>query len=76
MVSNSEQNWEPGSHVRVGFLTLMILAKRRTPMDGDPDEYLLTNGERLYTFTPHKGLFRLTGHEGRERIRTDWGFHA
>lgn len=62
MIKNSRQNWEVGSNVKVGFLTLTIIAKEPTPGDYMPDAYLLTSldGSREYRFVPHNGLERLS----------------
>lgn len=60
MIQNSQQAWEVGSIVKVGFLSLRVAAKCPTPGDGFPDAYALTNhdGTRFYRFTPHNGCER------------------
>ena len=58
MVRNSKQNWEIGSTVKVGFLTLQVLAKIATPGDWLPDAYALTGNGKFYKFVPHNGLTR------------------
>lgn len=63
MVRNSKQQWEVGEVVKVGFLTLRVIAKEPTPGDYMPDAYLLcglgANADRRYRFVPHNGLERL-----------------
>lgn len=58
MINRSKQAWEVGETVRVGFLTLRVLAKQATPGDYRPDAYVLTNAraDRWYRFVPHFGL--------------------
>ena len=60
MVTNSKQSWEVGQSVKVGFLTLVVVARIATPGDFLPDAYALTNakGDRFYRFVPHNGLTR------------------
>ena len=58
MIWSTRQDWTPGATVRVGFLTLEMVACIPTPGDYRPDDYRLwnpTTGKR-YTFTPHNGL--------------------
>ena len=73
MITRSKQNWEIGSQVRVGFLTLKVIARVPTPGDGAPDAYFLTNlsGDKLYEFVPHHGL-RLTSLDEAERRITEY----
>lgn len=61
MIKRSNQNWEVGQTVKVGFLTLIVTAKEATPGDYKPDAYHLTNkdGSREYRFVPHYGLERV-----------------
>lgn len=60
MIRNSEQNWEVGSEVKVGFLTLKVTAKRPTPGDWKPDAYELVSAKGVrYEFVPHNGLTRI-----------------
>jgi len=58
MIRNSTQTWEPGETVKVGFLSLRVLAKQATPGDYMPDAYVLTNKDasNFYRFVPHNGL--------------------
>lgn len=59
MVTKSKQSWEVGSTVKVGFLTLKVLAKVATPGNWLPDQYALTNGKGgFYRFIPHNGVTR------------------
>jgi hypothetical protein len=56
----AKQDWTVGASVKVGFLTLEVLAKVATPGDGLPDMYVLwnPNTSAIYNFTPHRGLTR------------------
>lgn len=58
MIKNSKQNWEIGEMVKVGFLSLRVMAKQATPGDYAPDAYILTNKDasKYYRFVPHNGL--------------------
>lgn len=59
MIRRSKQSWEVGSTVKVGFLTLTVVAKVATPGNYLPDQYALTNGKgTYYCFIPHNGLTR------------------
>jgi len=63
MINRSAQTWEVGETVRVGFLTLRVIAKEPTPGDYKPDAYRLcglgNNADRQYRFVPHNGLERI-----------------
>lgn len=61
MIKNSKQVWEVGSKVKVGFMSLVVLAKEPTPGDYMPDAYLLESldGQKQYRFVPHNGLERV-----------------
>jgi hypothetical protein len=61
MIKASGQTWEVGETVKVGFMTLRVLAKIPTPGNGLPDQYALTNkdGSRFYRFVPHNGCERV-----------------
>ena len=58
MITTSKQNWQVGETVKVGFLSLRILAAVPTPGDYAPDAYVLTNlkNDKWYRFVPHNGL--------------------
>ena len=58
MISNSKQNWEVGATVKVGFMSLEVVAAVATPGDYKPDAYVLTNKAhtKFYSFVPHNGL--------------------
>lgn len=62
MINRTEQNWEVGEVVKVGFMRLRVLAKVATPGNYLPDQYALTSltGERFYRFIPHNGCTRVT----------------
>lgn len=60
MIKNTKQNWEIGSTVKVGFLTLKVLGVR-AEYDYLPDIYTLSSldGTKEYEFIPHNGLTRI-----------------
>lgn len=59
MIRNTKQNWEPGQTVKVGFLSLQVVAKVATPGDYLPDAYVLKSDKgAFYRFVPHNGLVR------------------
>jgi len=61
MINRTQQQWEIGEWVKVGFMTLRVLAKVATPGNYLPDQYALTNadGSRFYCFIPHHGCTRV-----------------
>lgn len=61
MITKSKQVWQVGETVKVGFMSLRILAKVATPGNYLPDQYALTNadGSRFYRFIPHNGCSRV-----------------
>jgi hypothetical protein len=60
MVKNSKQSWVVGQAVRVGFLSLTVVATLQATGDGLPGAYILTNGTQLYSFVPHNGLNKIS----------------
>ena len=59
MIKNSKQAWEPGQTVKVGFLSLQVVAKIATPGDYRPDAYALKSATGIfYRFVPHFGIER------------------
>lgn len=58
MIRNSTQQWQVGEMVKVGFMTLRVMAKQATPGDYKPDAYILANSsaDKFYRFVPHNGL--------------------
>ena len=61
-ITNSDQNWEVGETVSIGFLKLRVAGVVATPGDWLPDIYRLEsiNGNgRAYEFTPYHGLVRI-----------------
>lgn len=68
MVKTSNQNWGPGQMVRVGFLSLVVLAAVPTPGDGQPDAYVLARGESVYKFVPYFGLQKISRQEAEELV--------
>lgn len=77
MIRNSKQQWEVGSTVKVGFVTLTVKAKVATPGDYLPDAYILVNasGTQLYRFVPHNGLEKIDASEARAMLQAA-EFHA
>jgi hypothetical protein len=63
MIHNSEQIWEVGAVVNVGFLKLRVIEKIPTPGDYMPDAYILCGlgekSDRIYRFVPHNGIERM-----------------
>lgn len=61
MITSKNQDWRVGNTVRVGFLSLRVMAVEPTPGDYKPDAYRLASqdGTRLYRFVPHFGLERI-----------------
>ena len=68
MISNSKQNWGIGQAVKVGFMTLTVVAAVPTPGDFAPDAYLLSRNGTFYQFVPHNGLQKLEIFEARELV--------
>lgn len=61
MINRSKRNWEPGSAIKVGFLSLVVLAAVPSPGDWLPDQYLLRNAKgEHYAFVPHNGCFKIS----------------
>ena len=58
-IVNSKQDWTTGSIVRIGFMTLTVIALIPTPGDYAPDAYILTANNKFYKFVPHHGLTRI-----------------
>lgn len=59
MITRTKQNWTIGQTVKVGFMTLTVMAAVATPGDWKPDAYILQCGYTLYSFVPHNGLTKL-----------------
>jgi hypothetical protein len=70
MIKTTKQNWQAGSTVKVGFLSLVVIQAVATPGDYLPDAYLLTNAAhtKLYRFVPHNGLQSISMDEANEMI--------
>ncbi len=68
MITKSKQDWTAGATVKVGFLTLTVIAAVATPGDFAPDAYILSNkaGTQLYKFVPHNGVEKIDVEEARE----------
>jgi len=60
MIRNSKQTWHIGNVVKIGFMTLKVIAVRAVK-DGLPDIYTLTSidGTKEYEFIPHNGLRKI-----------------
>lgn len=59
MIRNTKQKWEAGQTVKVGFLSLVVVAAIPTPGDWKPDAYALQSAQgAFYRFVPHNGLTR------------------
>lgn len=71
MESKTKQNWTAGATVKVGFLTLLVVAKIATPGDGLLDAYILASKTAFYEFVPHNGLNRITEQYAREQIAAE-----
>jgi hypothetical protein len=58
MITKTKQVWEIGEMVKVGFLSLRVMAAKATPGDFKPDAYILGNAkaDKFYIFVPHNGL--------------------
>jgi len=55
----AQQDWTPGQTVKVGFMSLEVIAKVATPGNWLPDQYALKNAAgTFYRFIPHNGLTR------------------
>ena len=55
----AKQDWTAGQTVKVGFLTLEVIAKVATPGDWLPDAYALRSAAGAYfRFVPHNGIAR------------------
>lgn len=53
----AKQAWEPGQTVKVGFMSLQVIAKIPTPGDYRPDAYALKSSKgQFYQFVPHFGV--------------------
>jgi hypothetical protein len=61
MITKTKQDWAIGNQVKVGFLTLKVLAVKSIK-DGLPDIYSLCSldGTKTYEFIPHNGLTRIS----------------
>lgn len=69
MIRKSKQEWEVGATVKVGFLSgLIVVAKVPTPGDYAPDAYVLSRGDKWYSFVPHNGLSGISSDEAREIV--------
>jgi hypothetical protein len=61
MIQRSNQKWEVGQKVNVGFMrNLTVLEKVPTPGDYAPDAYILESDKGVkYEFVPHKGISKI-----------------
>lgn len=59
MITRTKQNWEVGQVVKVGFMSLEVVASEAVK-DFMPDQYLLkSNKDIYYVFIPHNGLTKI-----------------
>jgi hypothetical protein len=63
VIKNSTQSWEIGQTVRVGFLSLTVIAGLEATGDGMAGAYILTNGTQLYAFIAHRGVHKISDDE-------------
>lgn len=58
MITKTKQVWAVGEIVKVGFLSLRVMATQATPGDYKPDAYILANAkaDKFFRFVPHNGL--------------------
>ena len=58
MITNTDQRWQMGEKVKVGFLKLVVLGNIGSQFKGSPESYRLVNPNtgRTYRFTPYNGL--------------------
>jgi hypothetical protein len=58
MITKTKQIWAVGEMVKVGFMSLRVMATQATPGDYKPDAYILANAkaDKFYRFVPHNGL--------------------
>lgn len=70
MQTKAKQDWSVGATVKVGFLSLTVVAKVPTPGDFKPDAYVLASATKgtFYEFVPHNGLNKIEAHEARELV--------
>lgn len=59
MIKNTKQIWTVGQTVKVGFMTMTVLAAIATPGDYKPDAYVLGSKGSFYCFVPHNGLTKI-----------------
>lgn len=67
-MNKAMQDWAAGSTVKVGFLTLKVIAKVATPGDFKPDAYVLSSATAFYSFVPHNGLTKITAGEAADLV--------
>ena len=59
-IKNSNQNWEVGQRINVGFLKGLTVIRVDAIKDYKPDIYTLQSDKGiLYQFTPHWGIRRI-----------------
>lgn len=75
MITNTKQVWTSGSIVKVGFMTLTVVAAIATPGDYKPDAYIVASKTQAYLFIPHNGLEKITNDEAR-RLMIESRDHA
>lgn len=68
MITHTKQDWAVGNAVRVGFMTLTVVAAVATPGDFKPDAYVLASKAAFFHFVPHNGLNKITADEARALV--------
>lgn len=68
MINRTKQDWAVGKAVRVGFMTLTVVATVATPGDFKPDAYVLASNNAFFQFVPHNGLNKITADEARALV--------
>lgn len=60
MITNTQQKWNIGDKVNVGFMKGLTVLAIRSEKDGMPDIYELVSSKGVrYDFIPHNGLTRI-----------------
>lgn len=68
MITNTKQVWAAGNTVKVGFMTLTVVAAIATPGDYKPDAYIVASKTQVYMFVPHNGLEKISADEARRLV--------
>jgi hypothetical protein len=64
------QDWTDGRIVKVGFVDgLKVEGVVPAVYRGDAPAFILTKGENVYRVTPHRGMEKLPGSEGKQALK-------